>query len=112
LLVHWGPPQSAADGTKRRDLWTEPLRFLAAMIMYYVYVVKSTSSGSIYIGSTNNIKRRLIEHNCGNSRYTKNRGPWELIYVEEKKSSVDATKREKFFKTGDGRKVLKNILRK
>ena len=80
--------------------------------MFYVYVLKSLSTGKKYIGSTNNIERRLKEHILGSSRYTRSRGPWKLIYCEEKKTLSEAEKREKFFKTGDGRRVLEGILTK
>ncbi len=47
--------------------------------MYYVYVLRSKSSGRHYIGQTNDLKRRLVEHNRGKHKATKNRGPWELL---------------------------------
>ncbi|OGW85435.1 MAG: hypothetical protein A3C35_01050 [Omnitrophica bacterium RIFCSPHIGHO2_02_FULL_46_11] len=78
--------------------------------MYYVYVLKSLKTNRYYIGSTKDIDRRLKEHQSGFSRYTKSRGPWELIYKEEKVTLNEAEKREQFFKTGDGRRVLKKIL--
>ena len=79
--------------------------------MYYVYILKSLNTGKYYIGSTANIERRLKEHMFGNSRYTQNRGPWELVHFEKKKTLSEAEKREKFLKTGDGRRVLSNILK-
>ena len=80
--------------------------------MYYIYVPISLKTGKPYVGFTDNIQRRLQEHNSGNSRYTKTRGPWKLIYSEERKTLSEAERREKFFKTGDGRRVLKDILTK
>jgi len=80
--------------------------------MYYIYVLISLKTGKPYVGFTDNIQRRLQEHNSGNSRYTKTRGPWKLIYSEERKTLSEAERREKFFKTGDGRRVLKDILTK
>jgi putative endonuclease len=80
--------------------------------MYYVYVLKSLKTDQYYIGSTNDIRRRLKEHQSGFSRYTKSRGPWKLIYSEERATLGEAEKREKFFKTGDGKRVLKGLLRK
>ena len=76
--------------------------------MFYVYVLRNTKS-TLYVGHTNNIERRIIEHNSGMSPYTKNRGPWNLIYSESFTSRGDAMKREKFLKTGKGREFLKTI---
>ena len=49
--------------------------------MYAVYAVRSLSSGRVYIGQTNDVSRRLEEHNSGRVRSTKRRGPWELVAV-------------------------------
>jgi putative endonuclease len=80
--------------------------------MHYVYVLISLKTRQYYIGRTKNIDQRLAEHNSGLSRYTKSRGPWKLIHVEERKTLNEAEKREKFLKTGDGRQALKRILQK
>ena len=48
----------------------------------------------MYIGSTNNLKRRLLEHNKGLNRSTKHRSPFELVYREAYKSEEDARHRE------------------
>lgn len=59
---------------------------------------------------TNDLKRRLCQHNRGEVRSTKRNIPYEVIYFEEFQLSEIAEKRERFFKTGDGRKVLMNKL--
>jgi len=46
---------------------------------YFVYILKSKSTGRLYIGQTNNLDRRLNDHNSGKSIYTHNKGPWELL---------------------------------
>lgn len=66
--------------------------------MWCVYIIKSKKDKSIYIGFTNNIKRRIAEHNSGKTFSTKNRVPWELIYCEIYKSEKDAKKREESLK--------------
>ena len=76
--------------------------------MFYVYVLKNTKP-SLYIGHTNDLERRVIEHNSGRSPYTKNRGPWNLIYSESLVSRSEAMRREKFLKSGKGREFLKTI---
>jgi putative endonuclease len=62
--------------------------------MYYVYLIQNEKSKEIYIGFTNNLRRRLVEHNTNKSRSTKNRGAWFLIYAEMYKSKEDAEERE------------------
>ncbi len=78
--------------------------------MYFVYVLQSESHDNRYIGSTENIEKRLIEHNAGKVRYTKGRRPWELIYQESFISRGEARKREIFLKSGQGRKYLDSRL--
>ena len=74
---------------------------------YYVYVLKSVSTGRSYIGHSGNLINRVEEHNSGKSLATHGRGPWELVYHEIFKSRSDAMKREKYFKTQIGRLNLK-----
>ncbi|KKR10052.1 MAG: GIY-YIG nuclease superfamily protein [Parcubacteria group bacterium GW2011_GWA2_39_18] len=62
--------------------------------MFYVYLIKSKKDRDLYTGSTNDLKRRLLEHNKGLSLATKHRGPFELVYYEAYKSEEDARMRE------------------
>jgi putative endonuclease len=62
--------------------------------MFCVYVLKSLKDQEYYIGSTNDLKRRLEEHNAGKSLSTKNRAPLMLIYYEAYISERDAKHRE------------------
>ncbi|MFA4905284.1 MAG: GIY-YIG nuclease family protein [Candidatus Margulisiibacteriota bacterium] len=62
--------------------------------MYYVYILKSLKDSNLYIGSTNNLDRRIKEHNEGKCFSTKSRIPFEIIYYEAYKSEGDARKRE------------------
>lgn len=62
--------------------------------MQFVYLIHSKTSKAIYIGFTNNLKRRLEKHNNNKSFSTKDKGPWELIYCEVYKSYQDAKERE------------------
>jgi putative endonuclease len=80
-------------------------------MVFYTYVLKSLSHGNRYIGSTNDISKRLAEHNQGKCRYTGGRRPWILAYSEEFKTRGEAMMQEKFLKTGQGRKFLDAILK-
>ena len=80
--------------------------------MYCVYVIRSVSTDKIYTGHTNNLERRIMEHNFRNNRFTSNKGPWKLIYKEEYPNRSLAMKQEKFLKSGKGREFLKQLLNK
>jgi putative endonuclease len=66
--------------------------------MYHVYLLKSKKDNSFYIGYTNNIERRLEEHNSGSVKYTQSRAPWDIIYYESFSSLEDAKQRERSLK--------------
>ena len=73
---------------------------------YTVYIIKSSKDSKRYVGYTENILRRLDEHNNGLVKSTRSRRPLELIYNEEFENKADAFVREKFFKSGKGREYL------
>lgn len=77
--------------------------------MFFVYAIKSTIRNYIYVGLTNNIERRITEHNKGENRSTKPYKPFLLIYSEEWETREQARRREKYFKTGIGKEFLKSI---
>ena len=79
--------------------------------MYYTYVLKSKIDGKLYLGYTENLKRRFTEHNAGEVASTKPRRPFELIFYESFKDIKDAKRREKYFKTTKGKSSLYQILR-
>jgi putative endonuclease len=79
--------------------------------MYYVYILKSIKDGNKYIGCTNNLKRRLQQHNDGKCTATKNRRPFKIIYTETYEDKNFAYAKEGFFKTGKGREYIKDTLR-
>ena len=78
--------------------------------MYYVYILKSVNRNKTYVGSTKNVDRRLQDHNMGKSLFTSKFKPWKIILTEKAKSNSDARKREKFFKSGAGRKFIAKLL--
>jgi len=79
--------------------------------MFYVYVLKSKRNGKLYKGFTADLKRRIKEHNSKQPTFTKNNGPWDLLYYEGLTSEVDAREEEKFLKSGKGRERLKYLLK-
>jgi putative endonuclease len=77
---------------------------------FHTYVLQSLANGDLYKGSTENLERRIIEHNSGQVKYTSRYMPWKLVYCEEYETRSEALAREKFFKTGKGRQWLKEHL--
>ncbi len=81
-------------------------------MMYYTYVLRSLKNQRLYTGYTNDLRKRLKEHNDKLSTYTKSRGPYELIYYEACIDEEDARARELYLKTGKGKRYLKSRLRR
>lgn len=77
--------------------------------MYYVYILQGINR-KLYKGSTNDLKKRISDHNSGRVRSTKIGRPWKLIYYEAFVSKRLATKEELFLKTGKGRERIKFTL--
>lgn len=80
------------------------------MTFYYTYVLLSKRDNKFYVGWTDNLPNRLAQHNAGNVISTKNRRPLKLIYFEGCLSKEEAIAREKYFKTGFGRRFLNGRL--
>ena len=81
------------------------------MECYYVYLLESELDQSWYIGYTADLNNRIAQHNGGKSDYTKRKMPWKVIYYEVSFDKYDAIAREKYLKTGMGRRFLKNRLK-
>ena len=79
--------------------------------MFYVYVLRSLKDGRLYTGFTEDLRRRIGEHNQSQEPSTKQRAPFELVYYEACQSKYDALRREKYLKTTYGKRYLKNRLR-
>ena len=76
--------------------------------MFYVYVLKSLKSKRLYVGFTEDLKKRLEEHNRGiGGKFSKSNKPFKLVFYEAFLDKKDAIKQEKFYKSGYGREVLK-----
>lgn len=76
-----------------------------------MYILQSEISGRYYIGSTDNLEKRLIRHNKGNSKYTKNKGPFEIVYKEEFQTRPEAKKREYYLKSLKSRVAIVKLIR-
>lgn len=65
----------------------------------------------MYVGSTSDLKRRLSEHNQGLNFSTKTHKPWTIVYYEACLNKGDAVRRERYFKTTQGKRLLKRRLK-
>ncbi|OGK10449.1 hypothetical protein A2767_01170 [Candidatus Roizmanbacteria bacterium RIFCSPHIGHO2_01_FULL_35_10] len=81
------------------------------MNFFYVYIIQSIHLNFIYIGYTDNLKRRFEEHNSGLVISTKHYLPLELIHYEAYKNQKDAKRREKYLKCNRGKTTLKTMLK-
>ena len=71
--------------------------------MFYIYVLQSTKTGRRYVGSCDNLDERIRRHNLGHSKATRHGIPWTLMHSESFSSRAEATRKERFYKTGRGR---------
>lgn len=80
--------------------------------MYYTYVIKSKKDGRMYTGYSNDLRKRLWQHNNGKSTYTKGKGPFYILYYEACLNQEDAKAREIYLKSGIGKRYLKLRLKR
>lgn len=78
--------------------------------MYCTYILKSKNHAVTYVGMTNDLQRRINEHNQGKSMFTRRYAPWKVIYVERFETKEQAISREKFYKSKLGRVQIKTML--
>ncbi|MBP9802323.1 GIY-YIG nuclease family protein [Patescibacteria group bacterium] len=78
---------------------------------HYVYILQSDKDNNFYTGCTKDLNRRLKEHNEGKTLSTKLRVPFKLIYYEVCLNQKDAYAREKYLKSGMGKRYVKNRLK-
>ena len=74
---------------------------------YFVYVIKSEIDGRIYVGFSENVQKRIKEHNSGKTKSTKGYRPWQLFFTLECESRKEAREKEKYYKSGIGKEKLK-----
>ena len=75
--------------------------------MTYTYVLVSINGKKTYSGVTNDINRRVKEHNAGKVKFSRSYRPFELLLCEEYSTNKGAIQREKFYKSTSGRRELK-----
>jgi len=80
--------------------------------MVYTYVIRSKKDKKCYTGTTADLRKRFRDHNENKIVSTKNRGPFELIYYEACINMEDAFTRERYLKTGMGKRYLKDRMKR
>ncbi len=80
--------------------------------MYYTYVLESVKDHQWYTGMTTDLKRRMANHLKGEVTSTSNRRPLKLVYYEACLNEADAKRRERYLKSGKGKRYLKQRLAK
>lgn len=76
----------------------------------FLYILYSKNHIKTYTGISNDLQRRINEHNAGRSKFTKKFMPWKLIYSECLSNRQQAREREKYFKSAAGRKKIKVMM--
>ncbi len=89
----------------------QPVGFKNRCMYYYVYILLSEKDNMYYTGYTSDLKQRLKLHQEGKVSSTKNRRPLKLIYFEGCVNQNDATRREKYLKSGNGKIYLRNRIK-
>lgn len=78
---------------------------------HYVYVLKSKKDGNFYTGCTKDLRKRFKQHQSGAVKSTSERLPLDLVYYEMCLEQTDAYNREKYLKTGMGKRYIKNRIK-
>jgi len=79
--------------------------------MYYVYILESLKNSRYYIGSTNNIQRRLEEHNAGKTKSLKYLRPLRIVFSRKCKDRISARRLEAKLKQYKSRSIIEQIVR-
>ena len=78
--------------------------------MYFVYILKSKKDGSLYKGSTENLKQRIDNHNRGSAKYSSTKKPYKLVWYCAFSTKTQALQFEKYLKHGSGHTFTKRHL--
>jgi len=77
---------------------------------FFVYILRSQTTGRYYVGQTKNLHERVAYHNANYSKSLKNRGPWTLVHFEEYPSRSEAVRRETQIKKQKDRKYIEQLV--
>ncbi len=80
--------------------------------MYSTYILQSLKDLRTYVGYSNDFERRFQEHNQGRVKSTKHRKPFRLLFKEDFETEIEAKRRELYWKSGAGRRKLKEHFKK
>ena len=78
---------------------------------FYTYILRSAATGRFYTGHTENLSKRVAEHNNNRTFSIKNRGPWQLVYSEQFATRADAARREREIKRMKSRPWIDELVR-
>ena len=78
--------------------------------MAWLYILQSEATDRFHVGSTSNLERRLSEHARGQTRSTRNRGPWRLVYREEFENLTAARGKERQIKTWKSHRSIAELI--
>ena len=78
--------------------------------MHYLYILLNKTNTRTYTGVTDDVEKRLTEHNAGRVKSSRPYRPHRVIYSEEFETLIEARQKEKFYKSTTGRRRLKEML--
>ncbi len=87
---------------------SSPMR--GSNMRYYTYILYSASIDKYYVGHTNNLERRIYEHNLGKEKFSSKGIPWEIKFSRTYNNNVDAAREERRLKKCKNRKYLENYM--
>ena len=79
--------------------------------IYIVYILQSSTTGRFYVGFTNDLDRRISEHNRKKGKFTDAGIPWEVVHKEQFESKIEAQQREKYIKSRKSRSYIEEIIK-
>ena len=77
---------------------------------FFLYILQSKKNRKYYVGHTNDLERRIVEHNSGQTKSTKTGIPWEVIYTKEYDSNIEANRAELEIKKKKSRKYIEKLI--